>query len=128
MTPEIITALITLATIVVTALGVIVKAVTNRLVKDLEHNTLLTSQAHALVNGNFRDTVEQLAATRNQNIGLKVALRERGDMLAYILARHPEVENTIQTYQETRARYISSKEEEAYLQQLLTQAGEDPVN
>lgn len=128
MTAEIITALITLATIVVTALGVIVKAVTNRLVKDLEHNTLLTSQARDLVNGNLRDTVEQLASTRNQNIGLKVALRERGDMLAYILARHPEVHSTIQEYQETRARYVTSKEEEAYLQELLSRTGPSPGN
>lgn len=130
MSGEIITALVALAVTVITALGTLVKLLIDRLRAELEANTRLTTQARDLVNGNYRDTLEQLATERNRSFGLRVALREREDRLAYILARHPDVETTLDRYLQMQTRTITTRQELEALDNLLNDdlpaAGEEP--
>lgn len=111
MDPQLFAALLGLAAVIVGSLGVIVKALTERIVNDLAHNTSITEETKAAANGTLTAALERLAAERNRSLALREIVREREDRIAYIVSRHPEVETTLAEYRERRTRRVTEREE-----------------
>lgn len=122
MDTQITTALVALGVTVIGALGTLVTLLVEKVRRDLQHNTRLTQEAKEAANGQLRNALDQLAAVRNQVVGLRAVVREREDRFAYILARHPEIEQTLKGYQERRTRRATELEEARAIERF---AGDD---
>lgn len=119
MDAQISAALIGLGLIVITAVGAIVKALTDRVLHYLAENTQITREAKDAANGRLRDALDRLAAERDRVLALRLVVRERDDRLAYLAARLPEVERVLQGYQEKRQQRHTEREELEALQRAL---------
>ena len=106
-----------LSALLLTAIGALA-ALVEKIRRDLDKNTHLTEDAKAAANGNLREALAHLASERNKVLGLRAVIREREDRLAYIIARHPEVENTLIGYRERRQSRATQLEEAAVMQRL----------
>lgn len=82
----------------------------------VDENTTLTQDVRTATNG-------RLTAALNRVQGLLALLRERDERLAYVIARHPEVEATLAQYGKTRSRPVTAADEVATLAHLM---GEEP--
>jgi len=122
MDSQIYGALIALGLIVIGAIGAIVKGLTDRVLSDLGKNTTLTRETREAI----QSTVERLAAARNTILGLREVIRERDDRIAYLVARHPEVENTLHQYQDRRSRRATALDERAAERRVLADL-DDPT-
>ena len=114
MDPQILAAITGLAITVIGAIGTLVTVLIERVKRDLAANTAITKETRA----GLRDTVEKLASARNIILGLREVVRERDDRIAFIVARHPEVEETIQQYRNRRTRRATELEEYQALQRF----------
>lgn len=119
MDPQLYAALIALGIIVIGAVGTIVKALTNRVIRDLAANTKITTEAKEASNGRLKDALDRLAAERDRSLALRQLLRERDDRLAYLHARLPGVDDVLQGYEERRQRRHSDTEERDALRRIL---------
>lgn len=117
MTPEVTTALIGL---MLTVIGVLT-ALVEKVRRDLDKNTEITKEAKESANGTLRETLERLASERNRTLALREIVREREDRLAYIIARHPEVEPTIREYRDRRSQRVTEEETAAAERAVLSE-------
>jgi len=100
-------ALIGLGIILITAIGYIVKAYTEKVLCDLRQNTAITTETKEALS----ETVQRLAAARNTILGLREIIREREDRLAFLISRHPETEQTLHQYQDRRSNRATELDE-----------------
>lgn len=107
-------ALVGLLLAAIGVLGVLIE----RIAIELRTNTKLTRETAINSNGNLTDAVERLAAERNTVLGLQAVVRERDDRLAFILARHPEIESTLAEYLQNRTRRYTDAQVIAALQRV----------
>lgn len=114
MDPQITAALVALGLTVITSLGVLVTALTERLKRDLARNTEITKETKEALG----DTVERLAAARNTILGLRELLRERDDRLSYLESRLPEVTHVLRGYEDRRRARHSAGEELAAVRRI----------
>lgn len=84
-------ALIGLGLLIIASLGTLIKALTDRLVKDLATNTQITAQARDASNGRLSEVLAKLESERTVSAGLAAQLKAQQDHLAYVLAQHPEL-------------------------------------
>ncbi len=117
--------LLSLLTLVVAALTALVEKVR----RDLKSNTLLTQETKTAANGTLTDALAKLAAERNRVFALRMLLQERNDRVAFIVARHPEVETTLQQYKQLHSSRPTEADELAAEQRLLIEAAtpDDPT-
>jgi hypothetical protein len=112
-------ALIALGLIVITSVGAIVKALTDRVLSDLANNTRLTEEAKDAANDRLQKIVDQLAAERNRTLALRELVRERDDRFAYLTARVPQVATVLRGYEERRQERHTPADEQAALERIL---------
>jgi hypothetical protein len=120
---HIVESLVGLAIVIIGSLGTLITFLTERIKRDLSANTQLTQEAKTAANGTLTTTLEKLAAERNRVFALRMLLREREDRIAFLVARHPAVEATLQQYKRRRSSRPSEADELAAEQHLLA----DPV-
>lgn len=120
-------ALIGLGVVVIGAIGTLVTVLIERVKRDVAANTKITEEARAAANGNLRNTIERLASERNKVLGLREIVREREDRLAYIKARHPEVEETERQYRDRRTSRATEADELAAERRILAEDIDDPT-
>jgi uncharacterized coiled-coil DUF342 family protein len=104
-------ALIAVAIIILTGVGGLIKVMFDHITRELQTNTSITTQARDASNGRLSEVIDHLAAERDRVMGLRWLVRERDDRLAYIVARHPEVEATMQEYRDRRDNRITQADE-----------------
>ncbi len=119
MTPELSAALIGLALITIASVGAVVKAITDRILADLAHNTKITTQAKDAANGRLESMQHELAKERDRSLALRALVRERDDRLAFIEARLPAASELMKTYGKRRVDQRSESEENRVLASLL---------
>lgn len=119
---QVLGALAGLGVIVITAIGYIVKAYTDKVLADIQHNTDITKQTRE----GLTDALERLAAARNTILGLREIIREREDRIAYLAARHPEIEDTIQQYQDRRQRRTTELDEREAEKRIIASIDNPP--
>jgi hypothetical protein len=110
---RIIEALILLAVASLAGLTTLIK-------RDLTANTKISIQARDLSNGQLSNTLAQLAAVRNQVVGLRAIVHERDDRIAYLVARLPEAESLMRNYRNQRESRATAAEELAAERNVLT--------
>ena len=103
MDSQITSELIGLGIIVLSSLGILIRAKINKIVENLDKNTAITTQARDASNGQLSSVIAQLAAERNLVTGLRAVVRERDDRISYIIARFPAVESLMREYSDRRA-------------------------
>lgn len=111
MDQHILEALSVLAVIIVGSIGTLVTVLTERIKRDLQTNTKLTQETKTAANGTLTTALDQLAAERNRVLGLRELLREREDRIAFLVARHPELEATMSQYQRRRTSRATEADE-----------------
>lgn len=115
MDPQLTTQLVSLGAVVIGALGTLVTLLTERIKRELTDNTQLTRETRQ----GLQDAVERLAQARDTILGLRAIVREREDRIAYLVARHPEVEATLRTYRDRRQQRATAAEEAAAERRIL---------
>lgn len=115
-------ALVGLAVMIIGSLGTLITILTERIKRDLSANTQLTRETKTAANGTLTTALEKLAVERNRGFALRMLLRERDDRVAFILARHPAVEATLQQYKQRRSSRPSQADELAAEQRLIAEA------
>ena len=95
--------LIALGVVVIGGLVTLVKIMVDQLAAELRENTHITRQTKEAANGRLLDTLERLDTANNLAIELRAIIHERDDRMAYIQARHPEVDATLRSYSDRRA-------------------------
>jgi hypothetical protein len=115
MDTQLYTALIALGLLVTGSVGAIVKALTDRVVQDLEQNTRITTETRE----GLRDAVEKLAQARNTILGLREVVRERDDRIAYLVSRMPEAEEVLSSYRSRREARFTAADERAALRRVI---------
>jgi hypothetical protein len=126
MDTQLYAALLALGLLVIGSIGAFVKALTDRVISDLADNTRLTRETKQAADGSLRQALADLATARNTVFGLRVVVREREDRLAYILARHPEAEETLRAYRDRRQQRATAAEESAAERRILDDV-DDPT-
>lgn len=119
MTPELSTAIISLALIIIGSIGALIKAMVDRVLIDLAHNTQITNQAKDAANGRLDAARHELARERDHVLALRALVRERDNRLAFIEARLPAVTELMKTYGQRREDSKTESEENRVLASLL---------
>jgi hypothetical protein len=115
--PQLVTAIVGLATITLGGLGTLITALVVWLARKLDTNTTLTTQARDASNGRLSETLERLALERNLVVGLRALIHERDDRLAYIVARLPEADALMTEYAQRNTRKPPGPAEEVAVEQ-----------
>jgi hypothetical protein len=119
---HIVEALIALAIVIIGSIGTLVTVLTERIKRDLDTNTKLTQETKTAANGTLTDALAKLAAERNRVFALRMLLRERDDRVAFIVARHPAVESTLQQYKQRRSSRPTQADEQHAEQRFMAEA------
>lgn len=99
--PEIMAALTALALTVIGAIGALVKVLTDRLAKQLDHNTTITAEARDAANGRLAAAQEESARLRQQLQTASARAEILADIVRYVRSR-PETAPVIAAYVERR--------------------------
>ncbi len=96
-------ALVALGVLIIGSIGTLLTVGVQRIKRDLECNTEMTRQTREAANGTRTTALDRLAEVNSRASFLQTELRERDDIIAYILAAHPEIEATLAIYRDRRA-------------------------
>lgn len=99
---QLIAALVALGMTIVGSLGLIVRALTERIQTDLRTNTAITRKVNAQMEEELRCLQADLQMERSRCNALRETLREREDKLAYIESYHPETADVRATWKDRR--------------------------
>lgn len=119
MDPQLSAQLAALAAVIIGSLGLIVRALTERITRDLAKNTNITQEAKDAANGKLTNALHELAKERDRSLALRELVRERDNRLAYLTARLPQAEALMAEYGRRREDRHSRTEEHHALQRLL---------
>ena len=112
-------ALVALAVIIIGSLGTLVAVFTERIKRNLDTNTQMTRETYTTTQSTLTDAMARVVDERNHVFALRMVLRERDDRLAYLVARHPEVEATLLQYTQRRRTHPSDADELTAEQHIL---------
>ena len=127
MDPQLQAALISLGLIVFGTVGALVKAAGDRITRDLAENTAVTRETKVAADRRLGELIEAQARSRDTILGLRAIVREREDRIAYLVARHPEVESTLRAYTDRRQQRATVAEEHAAERRILEEFIDDPT-
>jgi hypothetical protein len=107
MDTQITAALVTLALVIIGALGTLVKVLVDKISAELSVNTRISTEARDASDGQLSTTLELLAAERNRVQGLLAVIRDREDRIAYLVSRVPTATKLLQEFGDRRTRHIT---------------------
>lgn len=108
-----------LAAVIIGSLGLIVRALTERITKELTRNTTLTEEAKDAANGRLTAALRDLAKERDRSLALRELVRERDNRLAYIVSRLPQADALMSEYGRRREDRRSPTEEQKVVNRML---------
>ena len=108
MDQHVVEALVALAVIIIGSLGTLVTFLTERIKRNLDTNTQLTRETRTATNGTLTDALNRVAEEQDRVARLRSALDERENRLAYLVARHPELEETLTQYKQRRSSHLDN--------------------
>lgn len=126
MDPQLSAQLAALAAVIIGSLGLIVRALTERITRELSRNTTLTEEAKEAANGRLSAVLRDLAKERDRTLALRELVRERDNRIAYLTARLPQAEALMSEYGRRREDRRSRTEEHTALQRMLDEI-DDPT-
>jgi hypothetical protein len=99
---QLIAALIALGMTIIGSLGLIVRALTERIQTDLRTNTAITRRVNAQMEEEVSCLKADLQLERSRCKALRETLRDREDQLAYIESHHPEIASNRNAWKDRR--------------------------
>jgi hypothetical protein len=113
--------LIGLALVVISSIGMLIRAKINQIIRGINENTIITTEVRDASNGQLSSVLNQLAAERNLVTGLRMVVRERDDRLTYLVDRMPESQELLRDYSARHTAWSSEADILAAEQHLLSE-------